>query len=171
MGQPYVGEIRPVGFNFAPAEWSMCNGASLPISQFQALFQLIGTTYGGDGQSNFALPNLCSRVPVHQGSLAGTNYTMGQTGGAETVTITPTTYPTHTHTLQGSSNTSNLVANPSGNAVASGLRFYSNAASDTTMGGNMISMATGGGQPHGNLQPYLALNWIISLNGIFPTQS
>lgn len=172
MGQPYVGEIRSVGFNFAPVQWSMCNGPLLSISEFPALFQLIGTTYGGDGVNTFQLPDLRSRISVHQGPYpGGGNYTMGQLGGAESVTITSSTYPTHNHLLQGSLTSSNFVANPGGNAAGNGQRIYSNAASDTTMANSMVSMSSGGNQPHNNVQPYLTLTWIISLFGIFPSQS
>lgn len=166
MGNPYVGEVRLVGFNFAPYGWQLCAGQLLPISQNEALFNLIGTTYGGDGINTFGLPDLRSRIPIHQGP----GYVMGQAGGAENVTIAASTYPTHTHTLQESTSNANAVANPSGNAVGGSLQLYSNQATTAAMSNSMVSVAPGGNQPHNNIQPYQTLNWIISLFGVFPTQ-
>jgi microcystin-dependent protein len=171
MSDPYVGEVRLVGFNFAPVGWQLCNGQLLAISENSTLFNLIGTTYGGDGQSTFALPDLRGRVPIHQGSGAGQSYVMGQMGGVESVTINSNTYPTHTHSLQESTQNQSPVANPSNNAVGGNLRIYSNQAPTTAMSNAMISVASGGSQPHDNIQPYQAMNWIISLFGIYPSQN
>ena len=172
MSQPYVGEIRLVGFNFAPYGWNLCNGQLTAISENPTLFNLIGTTYGGDGQSTFGLPDLRSRIPIHFGSISsGQSYIMGQSGGAETVTITSSTYPTHTHPLQASTNNTNLTANPAGNVTGGGQKIYANGASDNTMSNAAVSVATGQNQPHNNIQPYVALNWIISFFGVYPSQS
>src|SRR5437773_12295055 len=117
MAQPYVGEIRMFGGNFAPAGWMFCDGQLLPISENETLFQLIGTTYGGDGQSTFALPDLRGRVPIHQGTNQGTSYTLAETGGVETVTLTTNQIPVHSHALQASTNIANQ-SSPAGNVVA-----------------------------------------------------
>jgi microcystin-dependent protein len=171
MGQPYVGEVRLVGFNYAPVEWAFCQGQLLAISQNTTLFQLVGTTYGGDGQSTFGLPDLRGRVPIHQGSNAGQTYTMGSQSGAETATITSSSYPTHSHAAQESNTTSGATTNPQNSAAGSGLSLYSTLAADATMASSMVSTAPGGSQPHNNIQPYQVLNWIISLYGVFPSQS
>jgi microcystin-dependent protein len=166
MSQPYVGEIRMFGGNFGPAGWMLCQGQTLPISENEVLFQLIGTTYGGDGQETFMLPNLSSRIPVH----VGTGYQLGQMAGVETVTLTTSQMPSHTHQPLGSSGAA-TGTDPS-NAVwaASGDKAYSTASANTTM--NAVAMAnTGGSQPHDNMPPYLAVNFIISLFGIFPSQT
>jgi microcystin-dependent protein len=173
MSQPYVGEVRAVGFNFAPAGWAFCQGQLLPISDYETLFNLIGTIYGGDGQSTFGLPNLQGRIPIHQGtSSLGTTYVIGQLGGVESVTIASATYPQHTHTLFASS-AAGAVSNPANNAAGSGSKIYAAPADIPTIAMNaaMVGLSGGGGQPHDNLQPYLALNWIISLFGIYPTPS
>jgi microcystin-dependent protein len=173
MGQPYVGEIRMFAGNFAPAGWMFCSGQLLPISENETLFQLIGTTYGGDGQSTFALPNLMSRVPIHQGTgSAGGTYVLAQTGGVEEVTLNVQQIPNHTHALlaNGSSATSsnpgqNVFGNVSGfDAYFDGLNFDSPAFLNTS-----AVAPIGGSQPHNNMQPYLCINFIISLFGIFPT--
>lgn len=170
MAAPYVGEIRLVGFNFAPVDWAICNGAQLAISQFTTLYQLIGTTYGGNGQTTFGLPDLQGRTPLHQGQLpGGQNYVIGQTGGVETVTILPQQYPTHHHSLLGSSN-SGTGASPGNNAVG-GLKTYASVTPSDPMNANFLSTASGGSQPHENRQPFQVLNWIISLYGVYPSQS
>lgn len=171
MGQPYVGECRLVGFNFAPVNWSLCNGQLLPISEFNTLFNLIGTTYGGDGQSTFALPNLQSRVPVHQGS----GMVFGQLGGQETVNLTVQQIPAHNHPLlatNGAATTGQLQGAVLATAANSGNSVYNaiTPAPSAAMNAKALSQ-TGGSQPHNNLQPYLALNWIISFFGIYPSQS
>jgi microcystin-dependent protein len=173
MSQPYVGEIRLVGFNFAPVGWMFCSGQLLPISEFETLFNLIGTTYGGDGQSTFALPNLQSRVVIHQGQGAGlSNYTLAETGGVEAVTVTTPQLPVHNHSANCSSSAGNK-SSPVGNVWAAdgaGLTAeYSNSQN-----GPMNAAAigpSGGSQPHENRMPFLAMNYIISLFGIFPSQS
>jgi microcystin-dependent protein len=170
MSQAYIGEVRLVGFNFAPQNWAHCNGQQLPISQNNPLFTLIGTTYGGDGTSNFNLPNLQGRIPIHQGSNGVTNYVMGQLGGAETVTIGMTQYPAHNHLLAGS-NTAGGSGSPVGNVAGTVPAVYTAAAPSTPMNGNVLGPSGGGNQPHENRQPYLVLNWIINLYGIFPTQN
>jgi len=153
--------------NFAPAGWSFCNGALVPIDQNPTLFQLIGTTYGGDGLNNFALPNLQSRVPVH----VGPGFALGQTGGAETVTLTTSQIPAHGHVPQCNSG-AGTQASPSGNVWASSsLGQFDDTA---TVDGNMAPQAlgsAGGSQPHDNMLPFLVINFIISLFGVFPSQT
>jgi microcystin-dependent protein len=168
MGQPYIGECRLVGFNFQVNGWNFCNGALIAISENDTLFNLIGTTYGGDGQQTFALPDLQGRVPVHQGS----GYVIGQRSGVETVTLTGNQIPIHSHqplgaTAAGGSN------QPQGNLPGSNTTtkmYVSPAAVDSQMNVAMISQV-GGSQPHDNMQPYLVMNWIISMFGIYPTPS
>jgi microcystin-dependent protein len=168
---PYIGEVRLVGFNFAPIGYALCNGQQLAISQYSPLFQLIGTTYGGNGQTTFDLPDLQGRTPIHQGSNGTTNYVIGQSGGAEAVTINVNQYPAHSHTLSGVNNTSGGVGNPTGNTLGGLANVYSTAAPTESMSSSTLSPATGSNLPHNNLQPYLALNWIIALEGIYPTQN
>jgi len=173
MSQPYVGEIRLVGFTFAPVGWMFCNGQLLPIDQYATLFQLIGTTYGGDGQTTFALPNLQSRVLIHQGQGPGlSNYVIGQNAGVEAVTVTTSQLPIHNHLAECSSSAGSQ-SSPVGNLCAgdaAGLTAeYSN-----TQNGQMNPAAigpSGGSQPHENRMPFLAMNYIISLFGIFPSQN
>jgi microcystin-dependent protein len=156
------------GGNFAPAGWAFCNGQLLPISEFEVLFQLIGTTYGGDGQSTFALPDLRGRVPVHQGS----NFPLGQLAGAETVTLTQNQVPVHSHAFTGSTNPG-AQTNPAGNAVAKivGGSAYTEGAASAALASASITPTPGGNQPHTNMQPFLCISFIISLFGIFPSQS
>lgn len=165
MGQPYIGEIRIFAGNFAPAGWAFCDGALLPISENDALFALIGTTYGGDGQSTFALPDLRGRLPIHQGN----SYVVGQTGGVEEVTLTPQQIPAHTHAMFASSSTG-TQSGAAGNVLASGssISIYRNAMPTAAMSPQMIG-PIGGNQPHQNVQPYVCVNYIISLFGIFPS--
>lgn len=165
MAQPYVGEIRLFAGNFAPAGWAYCNGALMPISEYETLFNLIGTTYGGDGQDTFALPDLQGRVPIHQGN----GFVLAESGGVETVTLTQQQIPAHSHpllatTAPGTSNT------PAGNLLAqtSSVTAYINDVPSTPMAANAVS-SVGGSQPHNNMQPFLALGYIISLYGIFPS--
>jgi microcystin-dependent protein len=166
----YVGEVRLVGFNFAPLGWLYCQGQTLPISENPALYQLIGTTYGGDGQQTFQLPNLQGRVPVHQGTLQGGGvYVLGQTGGTENVTITNNSYPNHNHALSGSGNAGS--ANAPGNNVVGRLNVYTAVTPTTATSSSFLSTAPGSNLPHNNLQPYQVLNWIIALEGIFPSQN
>ena len=167
MAQPYVGEIRMFGGNFAPAGWMFCDGQLLPISENETLFNLIGTTYGGDGQSTFALPNLQSRVPIHQGN----GFILAETGGAESITLTVQQIPIHTHPFVASNNLSN-APDPSGQQISQSLqvKMYIEDIPNQPMNvqGNGI---VGGSQPHTNIQPYLTINFIISLFGIFPPPS
>jgi microcystin-dependent protein len=171
MAQPYVGELRIFAGNFAPAGWMFCQGQLLPISEYDTLYNLIGTTYGGDGQSTFGLPNLASRVPVHQGTLAGgSTYTVGQTGGTESVALTTQQMPAHSHAAVGSSAAAGQ-GSPSGGtwAANSTLKPYATPA-DSAMNPANVGNA-GGSQPHDNMLPYLAINYIISMFGIFPSQT
>jgi microcystin-dependent protein len=164
MGQSFVGEIRMVGFSFPPVGWAFCSGQTIPISQNDVLFTLIGTTYGGDGQETFNLPNLQSRMPLHQGNKFG----LGEMGGVESVTLTTQQMPSHTHQALCQSG-DGTQANPQGNVWASSPATpYSNTAPDTTMNGQALA-PVGGNQPHDNMMPYLAISFIISLFGIFPT--
>ncbi len=165
MSQPYVGEIRMFGGNFAPVGWMFCNGQLLPISEYETLFNLIGTTYGGDGQSTFGLPDLRGRLPVHQGA----GFTLAQTGGAETVTLTASTTPAHTHTVSATTN-SNTASLPGGNFLAAGPDIYDQNKPGTNTMAPAIS-SVGGSQPHNNFQPYLCISFIISLFGVFPSPS
>ena len=169
MAQPYVGEIRMFGGNFAPVGWAFCNGQLLPISENETLFQLIGTTYGGDGQENFGLPNLQGRIPIHQGAGPGlSNYTIGELGGVETVTLTTQQMPVHNHALIASLNVGG-ASNPGNQMLAAGtnVQFFRKIAPDVTMAPNIIG-PVGGSQPHDNMMPYLCINFILSLFGLFP---
>jgi microcystin-dependent protein len=165
MSQPYVGEIRMFGGNFAPAGWMFCNGQLLPISEYETLFNLIGTTYGGDGQSTFALPDLRGRLPVHTGS----GFVLSQIGGAETVTLTTSTTPAHSHTVFATTN-SNTASLPNGSFLAAGPDIYDQNKPGTSTMAAAIGPA-GGSQPHDNFQPYLCVSFIISLFGVFPSPS
>lgn len=167
MSTAFVGEVRLVGFNFAPIDWALCNGQSLSIAEYQALFSLIGTTYGGDGQSNFAVPNLQGRLTVHQGSNGANSYIVGQAAGAETVTLTVQNYPNHTHNFMVSSDPG-ASSNPTNATLAAGVEVYTDKNPNRPMNGAMIGISAGGSQPHGNMQPYLVMNWVIALNGIWP---
>ena len=167
MAQPYVGEIRIFAGNFAPAGWMFCEGQLLPISENETLFNLIGTTYGGDGQSTFGLPDLRGRIPLHFGN----GFILAETGGVETVTLTTQQIPAHSHPFLGSTSVA-TDANPGGNVVAQALTFfpYLNVPPTVAMAPNSIG-PVGGSQPHNNFQPYLCVDFIISLFGIFPSQT
>ena len=171
MSDQYIGEIRMFGGNFAPQEWAMCNGQLLPISQNDALFALIGTTYGGDGIQTFALPNLQGRVPIHVGQGAGlSSYVQGQTGGVENVTLAAVQLPSHSHPAQASSAGSGS-SDPTGNVWASSAATKQYAASSSgTMAAGAVGV-TGSGTPHLNIMPVLAVTFIIALVGVFPTRS
>ncbi len=172
MSEPFVGEIRMFGFGFAPLGWAQCNGQLLPINQNQALFSLLGTTFGGDGRTNFALPDMQSRVPVGQGQGPGlSSYAEGQVGGAETVTLAATQMPGHTHPVKASSSTADSDQ-PGGGALARSASHIYTAKPDTStaMNAGMLGDA-GGSQSHDNIQPYLAVNFCIALTGIFPSRS
>ncbi|SDE06836.1 phage tail protein [Aquimonas voraii] len=165
MAQPYVGELRIFAGNFAPAGWMFCEGQLLSISENETLFQLIGTTYGGDGQSTFALPDLRGRIPIHQGN----GFVLAETGGVEEVTLNINQIPSHSHPLLGSTDPAttteprlNVIGTP-----ASATPLFA-APPNLSLSGNSIS-PVGGSQPHNNMQPYLCVNFIISLFGIFPS--
>jgi microcystin-dependent protein len=171
MAQPYVGEIRMFAGNFAPAGWMFCGGQLLPISENTTLFQLIGTTYGGDGQSTFALPDLRGRIPIHFGTgSSNTAYQLAETGGAEEVTLTVQQIPAHSHPLLASNNAGNNTL-PGGSLIAKSISNlpYSSFNAPVTPINPATVAPVGGSQPHTNFQPYLCLNFIISLFGIFPT--
>jgi len=173
MSDPYVGEIRMFGGSFAPAGWAMCQGQLMAISQNDTLFNLIGTTYGGDGQSTFGLPNLAGRAPVHQGQGPGItqNYTIGEAAGVESVTVTTQQMPTHTHALIASQDPANAITGANGIlATPPQLSAYFTSAPDTALN-NATVQPVGGSQPHENMQPYLVITFIISLFGIFPSQT
>ncbi len=165
MGSPYVGEIRMFGGNFAPNGWLFCDGSLLPISENEVLFMLIGTTYGGDGESTFALPDLRGRIPVHQGN----GFVMGEMAGVEQVTLTTTQIPAHGHPLLASTSAGS-DNNTSGKLLAQSptVSAYVEASTDGNLAANAIS-SVGGSQPHDNIQPILCINFIISLYGIFPS--
>lgn len=167
MAQPYVGEIRMFAGNFAPAGWQFCDGTLLPISEFETLFNLIGTTYGGDGQSTFAVPDLRGRIPLHFGG----GFTLAETGGVEQVTLTVQQIPSHTHALTANTATGNQQP-PTGQLFAqtAPIQMYIQDTPDADMSTQMIA-STGGNQPHENFQPYLCVSFIISLYGIFPSQT
>lgn len=170
MSQPYIGEIRMFGGNFAPAGWALCDGQLLPISQNNALFNLIGTTYGGDGQTTFGLPDLRGRMPIHQGTnSSGNSYVIGQSGGAEQVTLTVLQIPTHSHPAAAQSGNGTQAVPDNGVWAQSSLNQYSANNANSNMNPASIG-PTGGSQPHENRMPYLAVNFIISLFGIFPSQ-
>lgn len=172
MAQPYVGEIRMFAGNFAPVGWMFCSGQTLPISENDVLFQLIGTTYGGDGEETFNLPNLQSRVPIHMGTGPdGTTYQIGEQAGVEQVTLSTQQIPNHTHTFTGS--TANASdPNPAGNVLATSanVQLYAVETVAAALAPSVIS-SVGGSQPHENCQPFLCINYIISLFGIFPSQN
>ncbi|KQY90602.1 MULTISPECIES: phage tail protein [Roseateles] len=171
MSNPYVGEIRLFAGNFAPLGWMFCQGQLLPIAENEVLFVLIGTTYGGDGQSTFALPDLRGRVPVHQGQGPGLSPRMlGELGGDETITLAPTQLPTHTHTLRASGAAATGTAPGGALLAATSVASYDPGPGSTAMAASAVGSA-GGNQPHENMAPTLALNYIISLFGIFPQQA
>lgn len=170
---PFIGEVILFAGNFAPRGWAFCDGQLLPINQYSALFSILGTTYGGDGRTTFALPDLRGRVPIHEGHGPGlSDYRLGAKGGQEHVTLTLNQMPSHNHHVNAVSSAGN-DANPQNNFPANTVGFdreYSAANPDIQMNGNMISN-TGGGQSHENRQPFLALNYIIALQGVFPSRS
>ncbi|BCH25349.1 microcystin dependent MdpB family protein [Mesorhizobium sp. L-8-10] len=179
MSDPYIGEIRLFAGNFAPAGWALCQGQLMPIAENDALFTLIGTTYGGDGQQTFALPDLQGRVPLHQGTLAGNTYVIGERSGTESVTLTTTQLPIHNHRV-GSTGQPGTTGTPSSSTIVADegpANIASVFAYQPFDGTNQVQISAasvsqvGGNQPHDNMQPYLTLNYIISLFGIFPSQS
>jgi|ERR1051325_3789614 microcystin-dependent protein len=170
MSQPYVGEIRMFGGSFAPAGWAFCAGQLMPISQNDTLFNLIGTTYGGDGQSTFALPDLQGRAPLHQGTLNGITYQIGEKAGVESVTLTTQQIPVHNHSVLA--NTA-IAQNPQPQdsilGQGSGMQIYITDTGSQNFGAPIS--VVGGSQPHENMMPYLCVSFIISLFGVFPTQN
>lgn len=174
MADQYIGEIRMVGFDFAPTGWALCNGQVLPISNYSPLFALIGTTYGGNGTTNFALPNMQSRIPMHYGTGPGlSTYAMGEEGGAENVTLLITQMPAHNHILNVS-NAGGDQLTPGNHILAAessgAAPIYSDTQPNSTMNVSSIGLA-GNSQSHENRQPFLVVNFIIALEGIFPSRS
>jgi microcystin-dependent protein len=172
MAQPYVGEIRMFAGNFAPAGWAFCSGQALPISENEVLFQLIGTTYGGDGEETFNLPNLQSRVPIHMGTGPdGITYQIGEMGGVEDVTLTVQQIPLHNHAVATCSSAANSE-DPANHVLAEADIDAYTSISSTPANLNAAALkVTGGSQPHSNMGPFLCINFIISLFGIFPSQT
>jgi microcystin-dependent protein len=178
MADNFLAEIRIVGFNFAPNGWAFCNGQILPISQNTALFSLLGTTYGGNGISTFALPNLQGSAPLHFGQGNGlSNYFLGETGGEATVTLAPSQMPQHNHTASANAGNGD-VNNPAGNAWArphlgkTPVNIYNSSVGTASLALSGQALATAGSSlPHNNMPPYLTLNFVIALTGIFPARS
>jgi microcystin-dependent protein len=175
MSNPFVAEIRIFPFNFAPTGWAFCNGQILPLSQNTALFSLLGTTYGGDGKSNFALPNMQGNAPMHPGQGPGLSlHDLGETGGSDTVTLLESEIPSHSHSLMVEPLPATLTApNPNtGFGKSAGVAAYSQTTTTglVQMSANAVAPA-GGAQPHNNMQPYLTLNFCIALQGVFPPRS
>lgn len=167
MADPFVAEIRMFGFNFAPRGWAFCDGQLLPISQNTALFSLLGTTYGGNGKSNFALPNLQGRVPMFWGDGPGLSLRdIGEMGGSETVSLLASEVPAHTHALQAQSAAA-TTAQPSGRLATAAQPVYAAGAPNTAMAPDSVAIA-GDDQPHNNMQPSLTLNFCIALQGVYP---
>jgi microcystin-dependent protein len=178
MSQPFVGEIRIVGFNFAPRGWAFCNGQLLPISQNTALFSLLGTYYGGDGRVTFGLPNFAGSAPIQQGQGQGLSlYDLGQTGGETAVTLLSSEMPAHNHTVNANSNTGGDKIDPTNNVWSSalvgrqGTNLYKADTPNKTFMHPLALALTGSGQPHNNMPPYLTLNFVIAMQGIFPQRS
>jgi microcystin-dependent protein len=171
MAEPFLGEIRIFGFNFAPTGWALCNGQTMSIAQNTALFALLGTTYGGDGIETFALPNLQSRVAIHMGQGTGLSpYDIGEEGGSESVVLNALEMPEHTHAV-GANGAAGTSDRPAGNVPArTKASAYGSAPDGTTMNASMIGNA-GGNQPHENRQPFLVVNFCIALQGIFPSRN
>jgi len=167
MSEPFLAEIRIVGFNFAPRGWAFCDGQILPINQNQSLYSLLGTTYGGDGRTSFALPDLRGRVPLHVGS----GYRQGQKGGSETETLSSARMPNHVHVLSGTNDAGTESTPSDARALARATTTaYADPAQLVAMKANSVS-SVGGGQAHSNMQPYIAVNFCIALQGLFPSRS
>jgi microcystin-dependent protein len=165
MAEPFLGEVRAFGFNFAPRGWAFCNGQTLPINQNQALFALLGTTYGGNGTTTFQLPNLQASMPIH----VGDGFSLGNQGGETAHTLTLTEIPAHTHVAQGTSATA-TSPEAANNIWATSVQNPYATSSNVNMAPGAVS-TVGGSQPHNNMAPYLTLNFCIALSGIFPTQN
>jgi microcystin-dependent protein len=172
MASPYIGELRLFGGSFAPYGWALCNGQLLSIAQYSPLYQLIGTTYGGDGVNTFGVPNLQGRFPIHQGQGNGLqNYVLGQIAGSETITLQGSQLPPHSHQAVGSSGNSTPPANATwGSSGAAQNSFGPGTSANAVMNPACIGL-TGGNQPHDNMTPYLAITFIIALEGIYPSQT
>jgi microcystin-dependent protein len=166
MAEPFLGEIRMMSFTFAPRGWALCNGTLLPINQNQALFSLLGTTFGGDGRQTFGLPNLQGRTPIH----IGNGYAIGQNGGEVSHTLASTEVPGHGHTAQASGATGSAVSPVGGLLATRPAQAYHAPTNPVSMLNGSLSNA-GGGQPHQNMQPYLTVSFCIALQGIFPSQT
>jgi microcystin-dependent protein len=170
VADPFVAEIRIFGFNFAPRGWAFCNGQLLPISQNTALFSLLGTTYGGDGKSTFALPNVEGNAPMHPGQGPGLSlHDLGEQGGTETVSLLESEIPAHAHGLLSNAAPANRT-NPTGNSIArvQGATPYAPAGATNAQLGAQAVAPVGGDQPHNNMQPYLTMNFCIAMQGVFP---
>jgi microcystin-dependent protein len=166
MAEPFLGEVRIMSFNYPPRGWAFCNGQLLPINQNQALFSLLGTMYGGNGQTTFALPNFQGRLPVHLGS----GLTQGQAGGEVSHTLTTTEMPAHSHLARAGSGVANQLTGAAGLWANGGQPAYSSAAPNAAMRADAVT-SVGGSQPHNNMSPYLVLNFCIALSGIFPSRT
>ncbi|ULH17531.1 tail fiber protein (plasmid) [Deinococcus sp. KNUC1210] len=164
MAEPFLSEIRLMSFTYPPKGWALCNGQLLPINQNQALFALLGTTYGGDGRVNFALPNLQGRVPMHFGN----GHPLGEQPGSQSITLTAGQLPTHMHTLAASSDSTNTKADPASALLAPVNGGYGAANNLTTLDSSSVT-SVGNSQPHDNMQPYLTLSYCIATSGIFPS--
>lgn len=173
MSEPFLAEIRLIGFNFAPRGWAFCDGQILPINQNQSLYSLLGTTYGGDGRTSFALPDIRGRTPIHVGSndTGGGFHTLGQKSGEETHTLAGNEMPQHDHAVEATTNGA-TVASASGNLLAQSnpIDIYADHAGSNTLASHSI-FNVGGGQAHNNMQPYLAVNFCIALRGLFPSRN
>jgi microcystin-dependent protein len=177
LSQPYLGEIRMFGGNFPPAGWAFCDGAQIAIAENETLFNLIGTTYGGDGQNTFQLPDLRGRIVTHMGTSGGTTYILGQAAGVETVTLTANQLPSHSHPLiastavgdTGTPTASTMLA--TGGPTGTSLMEYGAYGGTQNVSSSASTTSSGGSQSHDNMQPYLGVNFIISLNGIYPSQN
>jgi microcystin-dependent protein len=166
MSEPFLSEIKVVSFNFPPKGWALCNGQTLPINQNQALFSLLGTTYGGNGQTTFALPNLRGQVPIHMGN----GHSLGEAAGTTSVTVNIQQLPTHTHVLNVT-NSNGTVNNPTNNFIGAVNNMFTQPAGGLVTFDPSSVTSVGGSQPHNNMMPYLVLNFIIALQGIFPSQN
>ena len=170
MSEPFLSEIKIVAFNYPPKGWAFCNGQFMPINQNQALFALLGTTYGGNGKSNFALPDLQGSAPLHPGQGQGLSlYDLGQQGGSETVTLLESEMPAHTHALRGVEDDASFLG-PANMFLASGNQMYTTAVANTTNLAPQALAPAGGSLPHNNMMPYLTLNFCIALQGVFPAR-